>query len=190
MSHLSLLKICEFETLKPGWCYGEGVCFSYKTIQHALEFAETLIKLGYSSTDAFPGTNGEVRITAYEGNLYLEFTFESETSVTFLVEENDIETQYFESLTPAQCIAHAKKYKPKERLWFSSGVFIINFMMQISEDFKALRSTFPLTAEYLSLKNSAQSINQAPSATTSECITRPASEIQYITGRSMSPSWI
>ncbi|MEZ4733902.1 MAG: hypothetical protein R3E79_42970 [Caldilineaceae bacterium] len=43
--------------------------------------------LGFHETDAFPGLNGEVMVTVYQGSDYWEFTLEPTETITFVYEQ-------------------------------------------------------------------------------------------------------
>lgn len=82
------LKIEDFETLRAGWCYGEGMQFSKQSVDSARRVALSLLRQGFEQLDAFPGMNGEIRVTAYDGDSYFEFTIDPDDAVTFVCERN------------------------------------------------------------------------------------------------------
>jgi hypothetical protein len=67
-------KIKSFKTLDRGWNYGFGAAFSDAQIARALAIHRLFIQLGISTTDAFPGMAGEISITGYRGEYYVEYT--------------------------------------------------------------------------------------------------------------------
>lgn len=81
------LKIKSFRHLPKGWYYGEGVAASQDTVDTAAELHANAMILGLLKTDAFPGINGEIRITVYHGTIYLEFTIETDGLITFVRED-------------------------------------------------------------------------------------------------------
>jgi hypothetical protein len=95
----ALEKLSEFRLLKKGWHFGEGEPLSEENIA----LCEALLHTSKSNRlviyDVFPGINGEVRFTIYEGNEYLEFTIEDNGQIVYLRETNDIESDYQENLT-------------------------------------------------------------------------------------------
>ncbi len=64
-----LAKIESFSNLKPGWDYGDGVPFATKTISIARDISQRSLQLGFTRSDAFPGTDGTIQITIYEAKL-------------------------------------------------------------------------------------------------------------------------
>jgi hypothetical protein len=92
-SHPTVEKILRFSELEKGWNYGEGELFATDAIKAALEFHREVIFNGHSSTDAFPGLDGEIQITIYEGEHY--FAFERERSGTWIFthEKNNEEVE-------------------------------------------------------------------------------------------------
>jgi len=65
-------KIRSFSKLKKGWRLGEGIEFSTEAIDWAIELAAMLGRIGIA-TDAFPGTDGSIRVAGYKSDHYLEF---------------------------------------------------------------------------------------------------------------------
>lgn len=111
MTHLALLKIKTFRNLETGWCHGEGVPARDDTVSIAERIATRLLRFGFGELDAFPGLDGEIRVTAYEGANYFEFTVESPGLVTFLHERNDVEVSYDDNLSVAQCLKKIEALK-------------------------------------------------------------------------------
>jgi hypothetical protein len=58
-------KIQSFHNLSVGWHYGTGGPINNKTINTALDLHWHLIIVGFINTNAFPGSNGEIQLTAY-----------------------------------------------------------------------------------------------------------------------------
>ena len=77
-SHPTEEKIFNFCLLEKGWNYGEGEKIPLLAIKSALNLHREIVYRGYSRTDAFPGLDGEIQITVYEGAHY--FAFEREKS--------------------------------------------------------------------------------------------------------------
>lgn len=83
-------KIQNFKNLNQGWHFGEGIAPSSETIDIALGLVKEAHITG-CDVDAFPGINGEVQVTLYYDDEYLEFTVENDNSITFVHEKNGIE---------------------------------------------------------------------------------------------------
>jgi hypothetical protein len=98
INHKALIKIYEFESLMDGWCYGEGKSLAQATINSAEEIFYVLFKLGIDKTDAFPGLDGEIRVTGYDNEHYFELTVEDSGLVTYLYEKDEQEEKYFEDI--------------------------------------------------------------------------------------------
>ena len=97
-------KIRGFSSLKEGWHFHEGGPPTKELLQVAVNMADRVAMSGFRS-DAFPGIDGEIMITVYHDDNYLEFIFETDESVTFVKEKDKVETACEEQLT----IAEAKK---------------------------------------------------------------------------------
>lgn len=109
MKHDTLIKLAEFQALGKGWCYGEGKPIETRVLNSATQIFHVLFKEGIAKTDAFPGVDGEVRVTGYEGEHYLEFTVENNGQVTYLYEQNDQEKIYTENLSLSDAITIARE---------------------------------------------------------------------------------
>jgi hypothetical protein len=64
----TLTKIDSFASLPVGWDYGDGVPASVNTVSLARGIFYELTQLGFTRTEAFPGTDGGIQVTAYEGD--------------------------------------------------------------------------------------------------------------------------
>lgn len=109
MSNYAFFKIKDFLNLEPGWCYGEGKTFTAKDTSIAEQITTHLLSSGFSNLDAFPGLNGEIRITAYFKTHYLEFTLESGNYITFLHENSNKELEYQENINLKNCFKKIKE---------------------------------------------------------------------------------
>lgn len=67
-------KITEFTKLAAGWNFGAGKEFLDRVIIQAKQADNLLVQLLAAPTDAFPGSNGEIMVTAYKDDYYLEYT--------------------------------------------------------------------------------------------------------------------
>ncbi|MEE9365455.1 MAG: hypothetical protein V3W44_02110 [Dehalococcoidales bacterium] len=92
-------KLRGLEELESGWHYGEGVPLGDSILDDAISLNREATNLGFSETDAFPGTDGEVMLTIYFDDHYLEFTLEPNGNVTFHQEKGDEEIAYQEGLS-------------------------------------------------------------------------------------------
>jgi len=135
-------KIVSFRELPTGWHYGNGSAPSGETIQKALKLNSEMSLSGFSKTNAFPGIEGEIQVTAYHGPLYLEFTIESNGEIAYIYERNEEEIECKEKLdleTAIQIIRHFRG-----QIWALSVSFIESTMTPIREFSKALPSSRPV----------------------------------------------
>jgi hypothetical protein len=103
-------KIASFRNLEVGWHYGGGVPPTDETIHKALILNREAAFAGFSKTNAFPGIDGEIQITAYHQSIYLELTIEVDGIVTFVYEQDDNEIAY-EKLTFDEARARLRKFR-------------------------------------------------------------------------------
>lgn len=139
------LKIQDFLTLRQGWCYGDGLSFSRAIADIATQIATRLLSYGFSEMDAFPGLNGEIRVTCYSSEKYLEFTVETVDSITFLFEDGDAEKEYQENITLAECFRKIDKYS---QLCRTFALFTKDTLISVKGDSKALHSIPHQTEEF------------------------------------------
>ncbi|MGE5446246.1 MAG: hypothetical protein ACM3SR_16895 [Ignavibacteriales bacterium] len=88
-------------------------------------------------TDAFPGTNGEIMLTVYYHNYYLEFTIEPSRHITFYREMDRVEISYQEGLSIEN--AKTKIMEFWNEIWKSS-VYSISKNTTIDESVGLLAS--------------------------------------------------
>jgi hypothetical protein len=139
---MALLKLNEFRTLEAGWCYGEGVALKDSPlIDPGVQIATALIQAGFVDTDAFPGIHGEVRVTAYKGDHYLEFTCEGPDRITFAYELEQNEIEFSEGISLKEAINKIKDYR--KQIWPLSDFFLDSTMTQNLAVFKASPSSLP-----------------------------------------------
>ena len=142
MNQSALVKISEFPSLDDGWCYGEGLRFLPATMDMAKQIVISFLSSGFSTIDAFPGLNGEIRVTAYEANHYLEFSLGSNGLSTFVHEKNDQEIAYEENIGLRGC---CEKIMSLSNLCNLYELSIKDITTRTVADFKALLSNHPQT---------------------------------------------
>ena len=86
-------KIRSFAALPPGWHFGQGVPPPPERVDQALRLLAAGREAGWPETDAFPGVDGEVRITFYREDGYLELTLERDGGVSVVREQNGVERE-------------------------------------------------------------------------------------------------
>jgi hypothetical protein len=84
----TIKKINSFVSLPVGWHYGSGTAPSAGTIKVATSMHNFFVQVGLTATDAFPGINGEIMVTAYKENYYVECLIEANGNYSVIGEEN------------------------------------------------------------------------------------------------------
>lgn len=84
-------KIRGFLKYPAGWHFGAGAPPALDRIKDALILNNAAAQAGLD-TNAFLGTEGEVRVTVYYGRIYLQFTVEDNDFVEYVREDSEIET--------------------------------------------------------------------------------------------------
>lgn len=80
----TLQKLESFAALPQGWHYGRGGPISAETHQLAAQIWNDLLGAGFTLTDAFPGSDGEVQLTAYHQDHFLSLMIEPGGETTLL----------------------------------------------------------------------------------------------------------
>lgn len=84
-------KLAAFKNLPNGWNYGRGRPIRNDVYEIATKLLAYINDLAISKTDAFPGSDGDVCITAYRFAHYLEVTVEVDLTISVSYEVNDME---------------------------------------------------------------------------------------------------
>jgi len=87
----TMRKVQSFKNLALGWNYGQGGPVDPNVVRGAIAVLLNFSLAGLTDTDAFPGINGEVMVTAYERDHYLEAIVESDGSVSVTYDVDDVE---------------------------------------------------------------------------------------------------
>lgn len=96
--HPTEVKLRHFEHLLKGWHHGQGEVISSVAIGEAVELHRQLTGNLFFETDAFPGLNGEIQLTAYDASHCFEFTRARTGEWTFIHEEGWDEIVEIENL--------------------------------------------------------------------------------------------
>lgn len=96
-------KLKSFARLPAGWHYGEGVTPSERNIHLAGTLLHTAKRLGFGRFNAFPGIEGEVQITIYDGQHFFQFTIEpnGETTVVQEIDREEVDREEYLSFPDA-----------------------------------------------------------------------------------------
>jgi hypothetical protein len=135
-------KIKSFRDLPVGWHYGSGVPPTDETIRKALLLNAEAGFAGFRKTNAFPGTDGEIQVTAYHESIYLELMLELDGRVIFIYEHNDKEIAY-EGLTLNEAIARIRTFRGLT--WALSGLSTSGTTTPIKSDSQASPSNLLAT---------------------------------------------
>jgi hypothetical protein len=120
-SFKTLEKIKSFSSLPTGWNYGEGGPIQISVIQRAIDLYWTIVLNGVVRTDAFAGADGEILLTAYNGEHYLGIVIEQDGEMTFRHEFKDDDLKYIE----ADSISEIKIAIGEAVLWWNTYDFFI-----------------------------------------------------------------
>jgi len=91
-------KIATFSSLPLGWHYGAGTAISDDNIAAAQSLLDVLLLNGLTRTDAFPGSDGEILLTAYFGTHYIALTVATPDDIAFNHDHADDEISAREGL--------------------------------------------------------------------------------------------
>jgi hypothetical protein len=85
-------KIESYRHLRAGWSFGVGEPFKGAVIDQAIKLANSGLEMGLTAADAFPGPEGEVRVTFYYGGKahYFECTICAPNQIDFVYESNGV----------------------------------------------------------------------------------------------------
>ena len=134
--HRTERKIEGFQTKQYGWHYGEGVAFAGATLDRAISLHREVLRQDSFRTNAFPGLRGQVLVTVYRGNHYLEFSVEPDGTVAFLHEVDDQEIDYREQLAREEIRVIISQFG--EEIWTQSGSSAQSFMIKTWVDSRAV----------------------------------------------------
>lgn len=147
----TLEKIRSFETLGRGWHYGEGHEPSSEIIELANKTAKRIHLEIFCKIDAFPGIWGEIQVTGYLQNYFIEINILSDASIEFLVEDqNQNLILEFEGLNFDGLVNKINLFKG-QYLWKSYVFFPQNISIKTYPDSPALPSGILLVQEEESL---------------------------------------
>jgi len=82
-------KIIAFSQIPEGWHFGEGTHPQRACVLKALGINRALEGAGFSRTDAFLGPDGDIKVTGYLGDYYLEVLVNLDGSFDHYAEKDD-----------------------------------------------------------------------------------------------------
>lgn len=154
-------KVVAFGASPVGWHYGCGIPAAATTVQRALDLLNFCGKVGLYDTDAFPGSDGEIAITAYSGTFYLRVGLEADDSHTVLLQDQgeDILEKDDASLTQAYAMIE-NAAKIIERACPTSGWSILDPLTRSVQSSTTMPSNTTLRMDVFQLLASNVFINQ------------------------------
>lgn len=87
-------KIVSFARLPKGWHYGKGSPSSEHAMAAALTVLGQLALMGFHDTDAFPGIDGAVQVTAYDRHDFYEYNVSLDGTITVVHDRGDTNISY------------------------------------------------------------------------------------------------
>jgi len=142
-------KLDEFSKLSNGWHFGEGTSPSSTALSMARDASLFLSELGVTKQDCFPGVFGEIRVTGYLNDLYIEITYENDDTTSLVIEKSGDEKVQLEKLASQSLQAIIRQYVEAEQ-WNMSAYFAASIGMPNLTDFRvSLLETHPMEAAFL-----------------------------------------
>ncbi|MEB2786960.1 hypothetical protein [Algoriphagus persicinus] len=140
-------KIHSFQELKQGWHFGEGHEPKKETIEMAEKIVQLLHVEFFCKVDAFPGIWGEIQITAYPEDFFMEINILENGAMELVVEDKDqLELMAFEGLSLETLKGKISFFK-QQILWKSFVYFPQNILTKTYPDSPVLPSGILLVQE-------------------------------------------
>lgn len=111
LQHPTEAKLRSLASLPEGWDFGRGVPADRDCLSQALSLHHSAMETGFSHSDCFPADDGSVMVTLYVSNLCLEFSFEVDGRIVFVLEEDDVEKR------ETDCIDLAAAVREVRNVW-------------------------------------------------------------------------
>jgi len=166
----TLEKVRAFMAMEEGWHFGEGVPPTREIVKKALNIAESASLL-LLTTDVFLGVSGEIQVSIYFKNHYLEFIVEPDEAITYVRELDDQEVEYEEGINIDEAIEKLNSFG--EEIWqITSGRSTPSILIESKKDSSAWHSKIHQTVASLFSTVSAQKVTVMKSANTSEFSTK------------------
>ena len=165
-------KLRSFESLAPGWHYGVGGGIDHETVTLSSQLLKYLTQLGFSSTDAFPGVDGEVLLTVYRDASYIEIVVYSTDRISIIYERSDAELYRAENVNTKRVLLELKRIAAE--IWGSSVSSTPTIMTSAEGALQVWPLKRPKMAEHQSSWLNVLRIAEAPSVFISGPITSRA----------------
>jgi hypothetical protein len=169
-------KLCSFANLPIGWDYGSGGPISIREISRALNWEKCLRAQGFLDTDAFPGGDGEVVVSASLGDHYVEVIVEPDntTSVAYDFQRKQIFYRLNLSFSEAMQVIT----EVAGRIWNASDYYInVNTIRNRGSSLDPHLGILRTTDFFQSLDQTVSTRPGRASVTTSEIFTSSTPEL-------------
>jgi len=158
-------KIKSFRSLPTGWHYGQGGPLRADVVNKALEIDGYYRQLGFTTTDAFPGANGELMITAYRELHCIETTLSTDLRYSVTHERDDAEMSATQDVS--EIIAKRIINQIGAEIWRSFGLSTESTTTKGGKGSQASRSKTQKVVVFLSFSESVWMPQRSPFANTS-----------------------
>jgi hypothetical protein len=175
-------KINSFKALPVGWHYGSGIAPLAKVLDLAIRLNQCAGLMGFEATDTFPGIDGEVMLTVYDGDIYLEFSIEVDGSINYVREQGNEEVDSDDKISLYQAINHIVNIGFSK--WRSSVLSTRNNMIQRRKDSRDMRLSRAKPTKSQFLRRTAPFKLVGANVRTYENSTRRSLEIRQCSGKS------
>jgi hypothetical protein len=176
----TLEKIQSFRNNVPGWHYGQGVPANDTVISRASAIVLSMALAGIEETSAFPGIDGEIMVTGYDGAHYYEAIVETDGSISLTYEFQDAEKFSKERMPEEE--ATTKLQQLLGERWNTSGSYILNILTVIPSKIgsRVWLSGIPQMAVGHPLSNaSVLTVQTTAFATTLDATTQPGLQANH-----------
>lgn len=147
-SATTVRKLRSFEQLPVGWHYGSGGPASRTVIDAAVSLYEQMVSLGLTRTDAFPGAEGEIQVTAYHRQHFVAVTIDPHLAYTVCHEDGDVDCCEVEGGNRAEAIEQLREIT--REIWGSSVSSTPGIMIPTAVGLGTWHSRSPLAGACLS----------------------------------------
>lgn len=109
------MKVREYARLPEGWFFGDCQGIENETVTISLRLLREAEHLGLHDTNVFPGGDGELLLTIYHGDYYMDLMVEPDGTVDVTVEKGEEELVYREGVSLLEAISEIGEFK--KLLW-------------------------------------------------------------------------
>jgi hypothetical protein len=176
-------KIVGFAYLPVGWNFNKGVPAKETALKAALTLLDDLERAGFHNTDAYPGNDGSVMVSAYVLPDYFDFDVKPSGLVTVVHAQGDDDLFYREGLSVEDAQRKIKEFASQQ--WHTSDCLTsTNITAENSDDLKATLFETQKTARVSpSLTATAPKEPVVVYVYIAQSTTLPSPERRYSTGR-------